>query len=709
MSVHMLLAILALTFLHVTPGYTLLRGLGFDRAWSLCLSPLPSVGMLCIMGQIYATLGVSANPLMMLVPPFVLALAAYKLVGEKASTPALPHIDMRILGLYLGLGIALAYGLYLGRLVYAEQVMQAYDVTQHIGLVRSFANAGRYSSLNVGFYLEDPAIDPFPGSMFYPASWHMMCALAMNLTGEGAPIAINASQYVLVAIVYPISVAGLIAILFEGDRRTMIAGALACHAFVYFPWTFLIFGPIYPNMAAFSTLPAIIATFICMGSDDLQKRYRIILLAIFVLSGIGLATLHPNAIFSAAVYLGPYCAWRIWQIVRSKKDGLVAPICAEVVFFAVFFGVWYACFKAPMFKAIVWESWWYFTNEWQELVNILTLSYTFGHWYEFAAQIPLACTLIIGVVCALHRPKHRWIIVPYAFACLIAMVCATREGEFKHFLSGFWYCDHIRIAGMCCICGVPLAAWGLEWLYEQMLRVVRRYNGRGKQTNIIKVAVICSALFVCLNYLPEFNLPGAYFDAVLNEGLNDDPPAEEFEQWTEARRRIAGRKFHSVHTTFGDYRTAFVLKTISENPVTEEERQFLLKVIDLTGSKDLVINNPMDGSFLAYGFDNIRAYYRSFAHNGWDESPESTLIRTNLVNMASDPDVRAAVNKIDAKYVLIISESWADDSYINLRGGFNPSLYQGITSITPETPGFELILNEEAPFQNFYLYRILPE
>ena len=152
-----------------------------------------------------------------------------------------------------------------------------------------------------------------------------------------------------------------------------------------------------------------------------------------------------------------------------------------------------------------------------------------------------------------------------------------------------------------------------------------------------------------------------------------------------------------------------MLKTISENPVTEEERQFLLKVIDLTGSKDLVINNPMDGSFLAYGFDNIRAYYRSFAHNGWDESPESTLIRTNLVNMASDPDVRAAVNKIDAKYVLIISESWADDSYINLRGGFNPSLYQGITSITPETPGFELILNEEAPFQNFYLYRILPE
>ena len=60
MSVHMLLAILALTFLHIAPGYALLRGLGFDRAWSLCLSPLPSVGMLCITGQVYASAGMAA-------------------------------------------------------------------------------------------------------------------------------------------------------------------------------------------------------------------------------------------------------------------------------------------------------------------------------------------------------------------------------------------------------------------------------------------------------------------------------------------------------------------------------------------------------------------------------------------------------------------------------------------------------------------------
>lgn len=708
MTIQLVLAVSTLLLLYLVPGYLLLRTCGLNRIWSLCLAPLPSIGILCMIGQVFATIGVSVDAIVMIMTSVIPLLCAFIAIGKKAITPNLPTIDWWVPLVYVGIGLGLTYSLFLGRLVRLEQIMQAFDTTHAVGLIRSFANAGRYSSLGVGYYLEDANIDPFPGSMFYPASWHMLCALTVRLTGVSVPLAINASQFVSVAIVYPLSVCALMAAIFNGDRNRLIAGSLACLAFVYFPWVFLIFGPIYPNMAAFAVLPGILSIFICMTMDDVEMRHRILLFVAFLLGGLGLATLHPNAVFTAAVFLGPYCAWRIWITSRAKYEGYLLPAAFVLGFVVLFFGIWYGCFKAPMFRAIVWESWWFFTKEWQELINILTLSYTFGHWYEFAAQIPLALALILGVACAFNKADQRWLIVSYGFACLILMVCTTREGEFKHFLSGFWYCDHLRIAGMCCICGTPLATLGLAWIYEQIVRLTRLYNGN-QNTNVVKIAVFCSLLFMTLNFLPEFDMPGAYFDTVLNEGLNDDPDPREFERWTEERKRYEGRKYHSFHTTFGDYRTAFAFKTISDNPVTENERQFLFMVKNIVGNDDLIINNPMDGSFLAYGFNNLRVYYRSFVHYGWAETPESELIRTNLVNMSTNSDVRKAVDAIDAKYVLIMSESWSDLSYINLRGNYSPTRYQGISSITPDTPGFELVISQEVPYQNFYLYRILPE
>ena len=708
MTTQLILAVGALLLLYFVPGYFLLRSFGLDRIWSVCLAPLPSIGILCIVGQLFATVGISVGALGMILASTVPFLCTYFAFGRKTTSPNLPVIDWWVPLIYVGLGLALGHSLFLGRLVRLEQIMQAFDTTQAVGLIRTFANAGRYSSLNVGYYLEDAAIDPFPGSMFYPASWHMLCALAVRMTGVSVPLAINASQYVSVAIAYPLSACALMAAVFKGDRNRLVAGALACLAFVYFPWVFLIFGPIFPNMAAFAVMPGIASIFICMTADDVELRHRLYLLVAFLIGGIGLATLHPNAIFTSAVFLGPYCAWRIWAVTRSKYEDYLRPAAAVLGFVVVFFGIWYVCFKAPMFRAIVWESWWFFTKEWQELVNIVTLSYAFGHWYEFAAQLPLALMVILGVACAFNKDEHRWLIVSYGFACFILLICTTREGEFKHFLSGFWYCDHLRIAGMCSICAVPLATLGLAWLYEQVVRLTRAYNG-SRPTHPVKIAVFCSMLFLVFNFLPEFDMPGAYFDTVLNEGLNDDADPREFERWTEERKRYEGRKYHSVHTTFGDYRTAFAFKTISDNPITENERQFLVMVKNIVGTDDLIINNPMDGSFLAYGFNNLRVYYRSFVHYGWAEAPESELIRTNLVNISTNPDVRAAVDKIDAKYVLVLSESWSDLGYINLRGNYSPTRYQGISSITPDTPGFELVISQEVPYQKFALYRILPE
>ena len=101
----------------------------------------------------------------------------------------------------------------------------------------------------------------------------------------------------------------------------------------------------------------------------------------------------------------------------------------------------------------------------------------------------------------------------------------------------------------------------------------------------------------------------------------------------------------------------------------------------------------MDGSFLAYGGMGIRTYYREFGYeNGPTETPESVLVRTSLCNISSDPDVRQAVNELGAEYVLVMNTQNSEASFINLRGDYVPSAFEGITSITSETPGFSEVL-----------------
>ena len=704
MTPQFLIACGAYAAIMLVPGYLLLRALSVPRCWSVCLASLPSVGMLCVMGQLYATLGISANPVLML-GPICIVPAIVAVLRRDAEPLQMPKLDWWIPLIYVALGFVLSNSFFLSRLVTNDTVIQSFDLTQAIQLIRSFANAGRFSSLGLDYYLEDPSVNPFPGATFYPASWHMICALAVQMTGATAAMIINVSQFVSMSVVFPLGMCATMASIFDGDRQRTLCGALTCHAFVIFPWVFLIFGPIYPNMAAFSALPGIIALFVNLTAHDHTLHERIVLGVGFLVGGIGLGLLHPNAIFAAAVILIPYCVQRVFVEVNAISTHRLVPIAASAATALACMVIWYVCFKLPMFQSIVLESWGTFAQEWQEIVNIALVSYMYGNWYEFAAQIPLAIAIAIGIACVLHKREYLWLAFSYGFACFIMLVCATQENYIKHLLAGFWYCDHIRVAGLCCIAAMPLTALGLSWCYDQALRVVRLYNGSERQTNVRKVAAICACLFLVINYLPEFDMPGSYFQVTLNEGKNDDVPIEDFLTYPESRRRLAGRKYHSVHTPFGDVRNAITRKTVSESPVNTRERRFLEHVSQVVGSDELVINNPMDGSFLGYGFYNIRCYYRSFVHGGFEEMPESKLIRTKLANIATDPEVRAAVDKIGAHYVLNITEHKAEESYINLRGYYSTTAYAGISSITPDTPGFELVMQE----YELKLYRILPE
>lgn len=193
------------------------------------------------------------------------------------------------------------------------------------------------------------------------------------------------------------------------------------------------------------------------------------------------------------------------------------------------------------------------------------------------------------------------------------------------------------------------------------------------------MAAAIVAVFLVVNFMPEFNLPGIHHEYTAQEVQQNSD--KEMRDWPK-----------SVHTTFGDYREISSEVYSYQAPLDMTEKVFLRKCTAMVEEGALVVNDPMDGSFLGYGMDGLRMYYRNFTHLGTEsETEESRIIRTRLADYATDAEVQAAVNAVDAKYVIQLRHTGDDASFINLREDYRPDLTSGINTITDETSGFTCV------------------
>ena len=183
--------------------------------------------------------------------------------------------------------------------------------------------------------------------------------------------------------------------------------------------------------------------------------------------------------------------------------------------------------------------------------------------------------------------------------------------------------------------------------------------------------------------MPAFDWPGVHMK------VSD-------EEWTYMKSINADDQIRSVRTTFGDFRSIIKQEYLKQIPLDTPEQSFLDKVVKTIPEGELVLNNPMDGSFLAYGSDGLRVYYRDFTkfHNEGLDSEESKIIRKHLCEISRNDEVQRAVESTGAHYVLVMSEQFSAESFIALRNDYQNDEFSGISSITPDTPGFELVLQD---------------
>lgn len=661
------LAVLACIAFLYAPGFLFCRGVGLAGLTSLVSAPLVSIVLYCAIGAGYSACAVPCTWLSVF--PLACALCAVpfalRYVRGRWNTPASEHVAWGSLCAYLVMGIVVSSWMFVGTLDTPQSFVQTFDNAFHLNVIRAFDDSGAWSFLHAGKYLtsDDAAISPLGGAGFYPAAWHVVCVLVMNALGCPLTLAVNAVAFVTVAIVFPLGMLGFMTGICT-SRRIVFLGAFCVLAFVGYPWAILIWGTLYPNVLACALAPAAMMLFVRIVDRACAGELALPHVVVFAFALVALAISQPNALFLCIVILTPYCVYRIWTLDHDVTIlGHVVPRRLLAVLFAVLVvAIWTALVFSPFMHASVFEENWAATmGKGQAVMNVLTLCFTL-----YDPQPLLAVLVLVGTVCCLLHREHLWVVVGYLVFCLMYVLCVSTEGFPKHFFAGFWYTDSYRIVACLSIAAIPLVALGLD----AIARLVDALLGRGRG-HVRRIACgVLLAVFCVLAYMPSIHIRDTTILTALGE-------------------------VHDGLVSNNSRKTKSLLEA--------DERAFVEQVKEIVPEGELVVNVPDDGSIYAYGVSGLRVLYRDFrvyddgssapGSSGSVELPASKLIRKGASGYLADERVRAALDEVGARYFLILDEgdSLAEGPPV---GMLDEDLWTGITSIAPDTPGFELVLSE---------------
>ena len=670
------------------PGFLVLRGFDVSRCLAFSLAPLLGVAAYVVVGLAYKKLGVwscwaTQAGLLFIVAAIVFAVLRFALKRKPAVSFSLSDheavlggrlsFDSACLLGYVAFACVFAGGLFVWYLGSPYSYAQQFDNISHLGTIQSFVNSGVWSPFASSLYssASDAAINPLPGGGFYPTAWYSVAALAVTSMGVTTAFAENVANFVFAALVLPAGSFAFMRVLFNDRKAAIPFGAFCTLLFAGFPWMIIFFGPLYPNVSAFCLIPAAAATFLLMFQPGCSRKQRIGLVVVFFSALLSLALAQPNAVFTLAVLLAPFCIWQASRIPLSmkckEKSCVVMRILFGAIALAIIYTIWMACHNAPFLASVVQHTWLPYADRLEAFEDALVV----GFMAE-GSQIVLAGLIIIGAAWTLWHRRYLWLSFSYAFACLIFVVNGYSDGPLKHIFGGFWYTDPWRCGAMASLVGIFLAAVGLYACWCGIIMLVEKARKGSVPLPVSTAIAACLALFAVLgSTFPGIPAPGSQTGAIA---------------------------FRSVLS--GLHTGASVASVYDD-----AEQAFVRQVKHMVPSEALIINVPDDGSAFAFAADDLRTYFRHTRdYDVPRETTESRIIRDNLCDIATREDVRKAVSAIDGQYVLQLDqgEPYVVSPHLFTYG--EGEQWRGIDSIRDDTPGFEVVLAEG----DMRLYKITP-
>lgn len=672
--------ILLLLVILYLPGYPMAKLIASSRSLALGAAPLLTIFVFLISGVLLGAIGITgktATCLMLLVPLFLGTIALSRCAKTKKSKPVRRKQVEQFLQIciYVCMSLAVTYFVFLRGLGDVSNAIQESDNSAHLGAIIETAEEGNYSIFKSTTYpLASIANGTAPSLSygFYPNALYVIASFGLSILKVTAPLAENAAVTLFAGIVYPISSWVLLNLLFPNDKKTIYGGALAVPAFSAFPFALCTFGPLYPNLCSLCCMPLLCASFISVISSLRSGGpIQIKKLLLFVLVSAAVCAIQPSTIFSAYIFLAPFCVHCLSAYMRNTlKSRQPYIVAASIGLSCTFVAIWTILFYSPIFSATTTFHWASLLSWRDGIANITTLSLRL-----MKSQTFLAVLLVIGLISAASKRESRWLIVSYILMATFTYIGMVTDGIAQSYLTGFWYTDQWRTSACVAIMGTPLASLGIATLLNLITHIARLApQNIGTADNRFSPSALVSFLIIALCLFSPVK-PLAW-------------PAEESAlQYVKKQIGLNAVPSQSV-------------------PYSDGDKAFVERATELIPKDSLVLNVPDDGSSYAFLNGGINTYYRS--NRIPDETFTSKLFRLHFAEIDNNADVQDAVRKYGISYVIILDMSGypqdsSEDSLWSLAGTHVKSMWSGLSAdALSGVKCLDLVLTDGTR----YLYRI---
>lgn len=632
------------------PGFFFFRAARFARLDALVLSPACTLLIYYVLAYSYLLLNLRTSWPHYFFPALLLGLLAWIFFGRQRSSALVERSKMVRLGplcLFLAVSITVCFLFFVLPLDSAESFFQENDIIAHLSGIRD--------SLNSGLYVENP---PF---FSYPYLWNLLTSLVAGFGQNNVAVAVNATNFVIISFVFPSAMCLLMSRLFGGDSRVVFAGSLFAVSFAAFPWGFLTFGPLYPNLLGYSLLPLAAVEFSLLL--DAATIKSVVIRGAFFLSGcLLLMAAHPNAVFSGIAILAPYGAAVLYR--RSEEWGLRGPrrLLAPGALCLLVATVWFVLYQSPAFAGVVNFDWPAYTTTEQAISNLFQLALTKAN----APQMILSVFVLFGVAASVLKKRHCWLAVSL-LAVSVIYVLDVSGTDSRTLFSGFWYNDSFRVAAMLPFVGIPLASIGFEAILSRLESAVTR-GCQPKDFAWRKACLVLmgSAMFLVANYYPSFDIP--------QNGL----------------RVVTG--FDMVESMLREQ------NSLSEDlqGFDSEEGDFIERVKGVVGDSP-VMNYPYDGSAYAYALYDLNVVNRTWFYDREEDRSDvdGQLLRRHIDEIASSQSAQSSAERKGVEYVMLLDcDGMENGDGCFYTPGYVEGDWIGIESVNDSTSGLEIVLAE---------------
>ncbi|WP_084075418.1 DUF6541 family protein [Demequina sp. NBRC 110052] len=579
----------------VVPGLAVMLASFRVAPLHLLAAPALSVAILAISAVIAGAVGVPWSVLPVLAVTVALAIIGLilrRFVPQVADGPAFSQATGWAPLAAVGVaGIILAWRL-MDAFVSPESISQTFDAVVHLNAIEGIRETGNASAF---------AINTRAGAPFYPNGWHAFTSLVAQLSGLGVPQAINASNVVIGALIWPASALAMAVAFFPRSLGAAIAAGVGSVTMGIFPYIPLFFGVLYPNLIGYSMLGGTAALLFVALRPGGRLWSRETLLLAFMLGGQGVA--HPNSLLAAVVLAAPVLFWELGRRIaadRSRRTIIAAAATASGVILASMV-VWLLARTSR--ESSGWPPW-------ASLPRVLGEALTIA-----PSDLPLlslgSLALASSIVLAIRRPARFEYLAPFAGATVLFLLAAGVDTSsiVRNVLTNPWYSDPFRLAMLLGPAAIPaiamvgseIEAW-LARLHAQGSRITARPVLAGVVAAVLMLAAIAADRSV------------------------DDAVA----------------RTQQTYTTSDD---SALLST--------DERALLERADPLIDDGALVAGSPRTGANLIdLWADVVVVDYHIYPHHTEDED----YVNHHLADIDSDPEVCAAVERSGIRYVIDFGE-----------------------------------------------------